>query len=581
MTNRNDDDGDHRKLASPRVEDGRGGGGMMGVITNDDGRRRYNHKNARLVDDGRCDWGGRDDNVGTLDDREGRGGRRGGRGRWAGPNAYYRDDRYAHRNAWQEWDNRRRERLDDIDVRSLRDDFGRILRLEEAPLAGSEAEGGPNAKQRRRQQHEHTEMGTVVLSIVRAASMPTSEKTEPRVETSKDDVKYSGVDAGISRFGRKNVPAGSIARENDNDMWYRRGELNNDRIRPDGDRATLSTNATSRLHPRVVDLIVGLDSAERATAVRDACYANGTMLRTILGNIGFHGSSLVGENTNISGVRSWHKVDVKTYIATNADKRYTIIFEYSTEEKITTYRMRRLLTVFAKHKSPGFVEWLGGARGWRFDDCHDTATEGGGGASSSWKRCAVIKLNTLQEVFKLFAKDAQKYMFDNSQRMVWRKQNELTDVVNDIRVWIETITPQCELTRKLLRNSSTGPDCLVHWAHHHPKSFHPLTVVTESSMLELVEVRRVVGLLCFRLNLHYISLINVSHCPKQGLIELFQKEFHHSESDPLGTRWRNHEKRRSTDFDLANRHCPAWTTDYLERRLNGDDSIKKTNFSCS
>ncbi|KAL3806665.1 hypothetical protein ACHAXA_002431 [Cyclostephanos tholiformis] len=397
------------------------------------------------------------------------------------------------------------------------------------------------------------EMGTVVLSIVRAASMPTSEKTEPRVETSKDDVKYSGVDAGISRFGRKNVPAGSIARENDNDGWYRRGELNNDRVRPDGDRATLSTNATSRLHPRVVDLIVGLDSAERATAVRDACYANGTMLRTILGNIGFHGSSLVGENTNISGVRSWHKVDVKTYIATNADKRYTIIFEYSTEEKITTYRMRRLLTVFAKHKSPGFVEWLGGARGWRLDDCHDTATEGGGGASSSWKRCAVIKLNTLQEVFKLFAKDAQKYMFDNSQRMVWRKQNELTDVVNDIRVWIETITPQCELTRKLLRNSSTGPDCLVHWAHHDPKSFHPLTVVTESSMLELVE----------------------------GLIELFQKEFHHSESDPLGTRWRNHEKRRSTDFDLANRHCPAWTTDYLERRLNGDDSIKKTNFSCS
>ena len=57
---------------------------------------------------------------------------------------------------------------------------------------------------------------------------------------------------------------------------------------------------------------------------------------------------------------------------------------------------------------------------------------------------------------------------------------------------------------------------------------------------------------------------------EQGLIKLFQKEFHHSESDPLGTRWRNHEKRRSTDFDSADKICPEWTADYLERRLNGD-----------
>ena len=55
--------------------------------------------------------------------------------------------------------------------------------------------------------------------------------------------------------------------------------------------------------------------------------------------------------------------------------------------------------------------------------------------------------------------------------MMWRKQNELTDVVNDIRVWVETITPETELTRRLLRNSSHGPNSLVHWAHHSPVSF--------------------------------------------------------------------------------------------------------------
>jgi len=68
------------------------------------------------------------------------------------------------------------------------------------------------------------------------------------------------------------------------------------------------------------------------------------------------------------------------------------------------------------------------------------------------------------------------------------------------------------------------------------------------------------------------SAYSIFLCPQKGLIQLFQKEFHHSKSDPLGTRWLNHEKRRSTDFDLAAKLCPEWTTDCLERRLNGDSS---------
>ena len=206
-----------------------------------------------------------------------------------------------------------------------------------------------------------------------------------------------------------------------------------------------------------IDLMTGFDSVERAESLRDACHAKCSMLHTVLDKIGFRGS-LVDENSNINGVRCYKVVIKKLHIASN--DRYSIILEYSAEVTFSEYRMRKLLAIFSKHRSAGFLEWLGGAKGWKFD-C--PTTEG-----ASWKKCAVIQLNTLQEVFKLFAIDSQKYFFEGSQRMVWRKQNELTDVVNDIRVWIETITPQSELTRKMLRNSSTGPDSLVHWAHHHP-----------------------------------------------------------------------------------------------------------------
>ena len=206
-----------------------------------------------------------------------------------------------------------------------------------------------------------------------------------------------------------------------------------------------------------IDLMTGFDSVERAESLRVACHAKCSMLHTVLDKVGFRGS-LVDENSNINGVRCYKVVIKKLHIASN--DRYSIILEYSAEVTFSEYRMRKLLAIFSKHRSAGFLEWLGGAKGWKFD-C--PTTEG-----ASWKKCAVIQLNTLQEVFKLFAIDSQKYFFEGSQRMVWRKQNELTDVVNDIRVWIETITPQSELTRKMLRNSSTGPDSLVHWAHHHP-----------------------------------------------------------------------------------------------------------------
>ena len=55
---------------------------------------------------------------------------------------------------------------------------------------------------------------------------------------------------------------------------------------------------------------------------------------------------------------------------------------------------------------------------------------------------------------------------------------------------------------------------------------------------------------------------------EQGLIKLFQKEFHHTESDPLGKRWRNHEKRRLTDWVDAAKFFPEWTEDCMEGLLD-------------
>ena len=74
-------------------------------------------------------------------------------------------------------------------------------------------------------------------------------------------------------------------------------------------------------------------------------------------------------------------------------------------------------------------------------------------------------------------------------------------------------------------------------------------------------------LICPR-SLNFIALKCV--CSSlQGVIKLFQQEFSHSEMDPLGKRWRNHEKRRLSDWnDDAAKVCPEWTEDLLEKLLN-------------
>jgi len=177
----------------------------------------------------------------------------------------------------------------------------------------------------------------------------------------------------------------------------------------------------------------------------------------ILEKAGLH-YRLVADNFNSSSIRH-----CKVKVRKQGDNKYAIVFEYSAEgQQFPSYQMSKLKAVFQKHTCAGFLNWLSGATGWKYD-----ITDG-----TKWKTCVVAKLNSLQGVHSIFAKDrTQKYFFGKSGRMTWRRQSELTDVVSDIRQWIEFLSQvrETQLTRQLLRNSSSGPDNLVHWAYHHPQ----------------------------------------------------------------------------------------------------------------
>lgn len=239
-------------------------------------------------------------------------------------------------------------------------------------------------------------------------------------------------------------------------------------------RRSEGTSIKSPQRVQTLELVGGLESIEQAKDLQDACMKNGSMLQSVLDKIGFHGS-VEDESSNIQSARSYKVVMSMSSIAANGECRmYSIALE-STRELSKTQE-KRLLHVFAKHEASGFLEWLAGAKGWRFD-CTKSKSKTG----PAWKRRYVLQLNTLQSCFTLFASDEQKYFFvDEKKRMVWRKHEELTEIVSDIRVWIETIKPS-ELTSRLLRNSNSGPDSPVHWAHHHPVSIRVVSEVLRAS----------------------------------------------------------------------------------------------------
>ncbi|KAL7469072.1 hypothetical protein ACHAXS_009328 [Conticribra weissflogii] len=261
-------------------------------------------------------------------------------------------------------------------------------------------------------------------------------------------------------------------------------------------------------------LIEDLESMEEACQLLVACEKSGSMLRDKI-------EAVSGERDFRMMVEVREKGNVDLVVYTSWELRYG--------------QKKSIRSIFDTRDTVGYLDWLGGATGWKFDT---TMASGEGG---SWKRRAVVMLNTLQSVFALFAPDEQKYLFPNeSKKLTWKKHAELTSIVSDVRVWLESITPKSPLVKKLLRNSRSGPDTPVNWAHHHPSNDYPLTVVTEALMQELAD----------------------------GVITLFCQLFGGTEENPLGTMWRNHKQRRVTDWEEARKDYPEWTVERLEKRLN-------------
>ena len=249
-------------------------------------------------------------------------------------------------------------------------------------------------------------------------------------------------------------------------------------------------------------------------------------------------NSLFRERLQDMGVVSDFDVLVmSSYTAKNGDMMYNM--SISTREQLTVTQSTQLRGIFSSFGKIGFMEWLVGAKGWRFENV-DGSPDG-----LKWKHSVLLKLNCLQDVFKNFAPDQQKYVFVGSKRYTWRKASELQLAVSDIRMWLETLD-QTPLVKKLLCNSFKGPDSCVHWAHHHPLNQYPLTVVTKESMVELIN----------------------------GIVRIFVDQFIDS-SVPLGTRWQRlpASDKRQTDWESAKSIDPDWTKERFVNLLNGTEKL--------
>ena len=215
----------------------------------------------------------------------------------------------------------------------------------------------------------------------------------------------------------------------------------------------------------------------------------------------------------------------------------TLVLEV--QDPLTWQNRKSLQRIFAKRSKCGFLEWLSGAKGWRI--------EGSGSGSNmghAWVKDFVVVLNHLQGVHKMFAPKEQRYIPDSNNQLVWKKRTTLQDCVSDVRVWLETLT-RSPLTNALFRTSAEGPDSLLHWSHHHPKSTRfNLTVITRESMADLVN----------------------------GIIRIFQWEFAGKYGKvALGDSWA--QKQPGNGQEWTETIFIVWNKDKLESLLNGEEKF--------
>jgi hypothetical protein len=217
-------------------------------------------------------------------------------------------------------------------------------------------------------------------------------------------------------------------------------------------------------------------------------------------------------------------------------ERDTLFFE--ADGHIRRREQDGLKRLFRGHSKLGFLEWLGGAKGWRFEEY------GSGQDLFKWSKDFVVVFNSLQDVFKLLAPKNQLYLPNTNRELIWKKQNNLKACVADVRVWLETL-PRNRVLNALFTNSNEGPHSPLHWAHHHPQSKrYPLTIVSRESMTELVN--GIVHVFCHQLR-------------PTDQVGIYQ----------LGTVWFEAQEKRQAEWKTT--HFLEWNKDKMKALLNGEE----------
>jgi len=251
------------------------------------------------------------------------------------------------------------------------------------------------------------------------------------------------------------------------------------------------TNHKASRHPHFLLNNLELDYAK---LIQEACLSTCNMLRKTL--------------------QAFKYSDSYTVELERGKNMYSVVLQLS--RQLDRYQEMKLKDIFAKHKSEGFLSWFNGKTGWYYSP-----------GVNDWGQNIIARLNELQSVVKEHAPPELLYCFPGESKfLIWCKRQDLWRCVIDVRFFVERAktklpdtTSARKLKRCLLQNSDDGPDSLVHWAHHDPVSLfaclppftfrfvaqrlriifcmhllslqqnnYPLTVVTEESMAQLVEL---------------------------------------------------------------------------------------------
>ena len=212
------------------------------------------------------------------------------------------------------------------------------------------------------------------------------------------------------------------------------------------------------------------------------------------------------------------------------NRREFVVHKKEYSDRVNYYHLKRILQ---KHAFPGFSEWLRGRRGWTiatpktpYIKYHRNLHEAHTAVMKSFlekvdddlkRRLVVLKYKLDPETQENGGRPLKGKR--QSTQTLWKKVSEaesLQDAVGNIRPFLEVVRYFCtdpkekwttlpwlmpiitqeecmkrlnrisELVFTLMRSSDWGPDVPVHWAAHPPLNSYPRSVITSTTMNELV-----------------------------------------------------------------------------------------------